>query len=284
MANKFFKYLCFIFIFCITFNVYALEEDELNNENILTEYIMDDNEIQNNNENTQSEYIMYNNAYSDNEYKYIIEDDADLLSESQRAILIDEMAPLSKYGNIIFKTINENNSTTKSYASNYYHNNFGTESGTVFLIDMDNREIYIFSDGNNYTYITSDKAYSITDNVYRYASDGNYYECARKAFSQIKDVLEGRKISEPMRYISNAFIAITLASFINFFIVMFHSKIKTSKDKEIISNCKINFEIGEIGAHKTGTKRVYSPQSDGGSSGGGGGGGGSSGGGGGHGF
>ena len=149
---------------------------------------------------------------------------------------------------------------------------------------MDNREIYIFSDGNNYRYITSDKAYSITDNVYRYASDGNYYECARKAFSQIRDVLEGRKISEPMRYISNAFIAITLASFINFFIVMFHSKIKTSKEKEIISNCKINFEIGEIGAHKTGTKRVYSPQSDGGSSGGGGGGGGSSGGGGGHGF
>ena len=151
---------------------------------------------------------------------------------------------------------------------------------------MDNRQIYIFSDGSNYNIVTIDKANIITDNVYRYASNGNYYECASEAYKQILTILGGNKIAEPMRYISNGLIAITAAAFINFFIVMRKSKLRRSDDKEILKECKVNFQIGEITGHKTGTKRVYSPPSDSGGSsgGGGGGGGGSSGGGGGHGF
>ena len=149
---------------------------------------------------------------------------------------------------------------------------------------MDNREIYIFSDGRNYNVITSNKAYSITDNVYRLATNEKYYECASKAFTQIEALLEGKRIAEPMRYISNAFIAITIASFVNFFIIMGKSKVKKSRNNEILKNCKVNFQIGNIWANHTGTHKVYSPQDSGGGSSGGGGGGGSSGGGGGHGF
>jgi len=220
-------------------------------------------------------------------YKVIIEDDVNLLTEEEINKLLDDMKPLTEYGNIAFKSISNNSTTTKAYASKYYKEKFGTSSGTLFLIDMDNRYIYIFSDGFNYKIITNNKAEIITDNVYKYASNKKYYECASKAFKQVNTLLNGGKIMEPMRYISNIFIAFTISFFINFLIVLFATKIKKAKTKEIIKNCDVKFDISNISAIKTGQHRVYSPiesssSGGGGSSGGGFSGGGSSGGGGGH--
>lgn len=228
--------------------------------------------------------------YVNNEtnYQVIIEDDANLLNEFEINKLKEEMISLTQYGNVAFKSINENSTTTSNYASNYYHEKFGVESGTLFLIDMYNRYIYIFSDGNNYKTITTSKANIITDNVYKYASKKQYYECASKSFQQINSLLKGEKIREPMRYISNVFISFIIVFFINFIIVLYSTKVKKAKTKEILSNCNIKFNINNVYGVKTGTRRVYSPRSDsssfGGSSGGGGfsGGGSSSGGGGGH--
>lgn len=45
--------------------------------------------------------------------------------------------------------------------------------GTVFAIDMDNRNIWIHSDGAVYQVVTKGYADTVTDNVYRYASRGD---------------------------------------------------------------------------------------------------------------
>ena len=219
-------------------------------------------------------------------YEVIIEDDAELLSEDEMALLYEEMIPLTKYGNVAFKSISDNYTYTSSYADSYYHEKFGTESGTILLIDMDNRIIYIFSDGENYKYITNSKADIITDNIYTYATDQDYYKCASIAYSQILTTLEGGKSAEPMRYISNALIAVTAAFFISFIVVLINTNIRKASNEEILKNCGISFNMADVNATKTGQRRVYSPQDSGGSSGGGGGGGGggSSGGGGGHSF
>ena len=145
----------------------------------------------------------YETVNEETNFKLLIEDDADLLNDSEESLLKETMEPLTKYGNIAFKTIDSNSTSTSSYARSYYHNTFGTQSGSLFLIDMDNRVIYIFSDGSNYRTITSSKANLITDNIYKLATRGNYYLCADRAYSQMLDLLEGRKISEKMRYISN---------------------------------------------------------------------------------
>ena len=283
MMKRIFKYLI-IAIFVISFNfVYAQEEAE----KTLDETIILSEDDGNNQEDEINEEPVKKNE------KCIIEDDADLLTDEQEKMLYDEIMPLTEFGVIAFKSINVNNTSTDLYARDYYHTLFGTQSGTLFLIDMSNREIFIFSDGNNYNIITTNKAYSITDNVYRYASRAEYYECASNAFKQIYALLNGYKIFEPMRYISNGFISIILAAFINFFIVMYKSKLKASGATEILKGCKVKFDITNIHPHQIGTRKVYSPQSDSGGSGfgssgggfsGGGGGGGSSGGGGGHGF
>ena len=218
-------------------------------------------------------------------YKLIIEDDAKLLFIDEEEKLEETMMPLTKYGNIAFKTINSNSTSTANYAREYYHSTFGTQSGSVFLIDMDNRIIYIFSDGANYKTITSAKATLITDNIYRLASRKDYYGCADRAFSQMLDLLEGRKISEKMRYVSDIIIAIISSFLISFIYVSRKTRIKEATYKEIIKNCDVEFEVNNIVGKKTGTHIVYSPQSDSSSGGGGGGGGGgSSGGGGGHSF
>lgn len=239
------------------------------------------------------EYVEDNNTQqivtNDSRYQLIIDDQANLLTTEERIALEGDMKRLLKYGNIAFVSTNSNPLSTESYARNYYHNHFSSNSGTLFLIDMDNRMIYIFSDGENYNYITTSKANIITDNVYRYASREKYYECAEQAYKQIGTILEGGKIAEPMRHTSNIVLALVIAFFVNFFIVTGKSKVRTASKKSIVKNCDILFSVNDIKGTKTGTHRVYNPPSEsggssGGSSGGGSSGGGSSGGGGGHSF
>ena len=140
-------------------------------------------------------------------YGVIIEDDADLLTEEEEDELRELMEKIAVYGNVAFKSIDYNSVSTASYIDDYYDDLFGYESGTVFLIDMDNRNIQICSAGAVYKTITNSYADTITDNVYRYASDADYFTCAYKAFEQILALLQGSKIAQPMKYISNAFFA-----------------------------------------------------------------------------
>lgn len=232
-----------------------------------------------------AQIMQYTNP--DTNYQVIIEDDAELLTEADMDNLMTDMMPLTDFGNIAFKSIDNNATSTASYARDYYHGKFSTTSGSLFLIDMDNRQIYIFSDGNNYKIITSGKAEIITDNVYRYATNKDYYSCASNAYEQILALLNGFKIAEPMRNISNILVALVCGFIMSFIIVMINSKIKDASSNEIVKNCDVIFNVKSITGVKVGTHRVYSPQSSssGGSSGGGySGGGGSSGGGGGHSF
>ncbi len=224
-------------------------------------------------------------------YKVVISDGASLIGADKMKELIDDMIPLTKYGHIIFNSISYNhNYSTARYASEYYHSRFGTQSGTLFLIDMANREIYIFSDGENYKTITSSKAYLITDNTYKKATAGLYYDCAKEAYKEIFDLLEGRKIMEPMRHVTNALISIIIGFFGTFLFMINKTKIPVATDKQLLAYSNVSFKAGDVSIIKTGTSKKYNPPSSssgGGSSGGGssgGGGGGSSGGGGGHSF
>ncbi len=284
-VNK--KYVLLILLAIFTFNItnvraYEIEDFTVtdNNTGETTTVVPEDN-------------IITNNVVDTNDYKYVnestnfsatIDDKANLLTVEERVKLFEEIKPLTEYGHTAFVSIANNYSSVESFADSYYHSNYGTESGTIFIIDMSNRKIYIFSDGANYRTVTSAKAYSITDNTYTYATNKDYYGCASYSFKQIYTILSGGKIAEPMRYTSNIFIAITLAFFFSFLYILSKSKISKASDRSIVNNCDITFQIGATSAIKTGQHSVYSPQSSGSSGGGGGGGGGSSGGGGGHGF
>lgn len=218
-------------------------------------------------------------------YDVIIEDEADLITDEEEDMLSFLMEDIAVYGNVAFKTVDENDTTTERYIEDYYSTLFGSKSGIVFMIDMDNRNIWIYCDGDIYDVIRSDDADTITDNVYTYASDGNYFACAYEAFSQALTLLEGYKIARPMKYISNAILAAVLALMINYFVVKAMSLSTKPGEKELLDATRHKYEFTNINTEHVNTTRTYSPQSSGSSGGGGrsgGGGGGRSGGGGGH--
>lgn len=228
---------------------------------------------------------------SETGYKVVIEDDANLLTDEECTRLAAVMEEITEYGNAAFKTIDQNDYATANYASSYYHDTFGTVSGTLFLIDMDNRNLWIFSDGAIYKTITTSYAETVTDNIYTYASREQYYICAEKAFEQITSLLRGQKIAQPMKYISNFLLAASLALFFNFGLMTCMTRVRRTSSDEMLKSAQKKFVCTKPVATFKSKVKTYDPVSSssggGGSSGGssgGGGGGSSSGGGGGHSF
>ncbi|MBR1692500.1 MAG: TPM domain-containing protein [Lachnospiraceae bacterium] len=211
---------------------------------------------------------LYGTVYEnpDTAYEVVIEDDAGLLGESEKNSLLEDMKAITTYGHVAFKSIDENQTTTASYARDYFDRRFGNTSGIVFLIDMDNREIYIFSDGVIYKTITSSVADIITDNVYSYASRGRYDTCASQAFAQIRAKLAGQRIAQPMKYISNAFLALLLALLVNYFFVKAFSRAKKPANNLLLNSVAQHCRLDQPQAVHRDTTRTYSPRSSGSSS------------------
>ncbi len=195
-------------------------------------------------------------------YEIVIEDDANLLTSADISNLTDIMTSLSEFGNIVLKTTFINSSTAKQYAHDVYYARFGDESGCLFLIDLQNRKIYIHTDGEFRNTITDSKALTITDNIYTYASSGDYGLCAYNAFEQMATLLEGHNIPEPMKYTCAALVAIVCGYLITFMYIFKNSRIQKAPAQEIIDKAVINFDVTNIVSEFAGERRVYSPVSD----------------------
>ena len=220
---------------------------------------------------------------ADNGNKAVIHDSAELLSEGEKERLLENMKTVTEYGHAAFITVEENHDSAKKYAKSSYFTLFGEQSGTLFLIDMDNRMIQFYSDGKFAGIINNTRSNEITDNIYKYATDEKYFECANEAFNQVIILLRGGKISTPMKHVTNVLMAVCLALLLNFLRVLFNRRRKVSlkeiDKKQVVEGIglreradfikKVNSKM--ISQKK---KRHSDSSSDSGSSGGGGGGGG----------
>lgn len=223
----------------------------------------------------------------------IIMDKADLLTDEEEALLSEEMDKISEAGGVAFVTNGANDSYSgdaSDLAKKYCYDLFKGDSGTVFLIDMYNRRIEIYSTGDIYKLINGTRANGITDNVYEYATNKQYYECARSVFEQMSIVLDGGEIAIPMRYVTNLLMAIGIILFFTYLFTLKGRNAYNNKntEEEIITpegKKKISYLtiVKKKLTHEI--KRTHSSGgSGGGSSGGGSSGGGGGGGGGGHSF
>lgn len=167
-------------------------------------------------------------------YTLVIEDRADLLTDSEEALLRNEMKDILNYGNAAFITSEEYNGSAEAFAESEYRRYFGADSGTLLLIDMYTRRIEIFSDGAIYKSISRTRAHEITDNAYTEASAGRYYSCASKIFDQIKTILDGGSITTPMKYATNAAFALGVVLIVNLIIIT--SQRKKGKDVNVLTN------------------------------------------------
>lgn len=211
-------------------------------------------------------------------YSAKVLDEADLLTADQESRLLDEMQPITSYGNALFVSSDQVNGTTGEYARIRYLNTFGEQSGIIFLIDMTNRELYIYSHRGMFRIINRDNAYTITDNVYTYATNGDYYTCASMVFSQVQTLLEGEKINRPMKHAGNLLLAIIFSILLNYWLMRRTSKVKELDMENLLKGSESRFHMEEPKFLFIKQNRVRRSggggSSGGGSSGGGGGGGG----------
>ena len=221
-------------------------------------------------------------------YTAAVLDQADLLTDADEQLLLDEMIPLTEWGNAIFcSSTTDRGSSAQDLAATIYEELFGHgASGSIFLIDMYRRRLEIHSDGTVYQTITADYAQSITDNIYRMAGSGDYYSCAVEAFRQMNTLLAGGRIRQPMKHASNYLLALTLALLICY---LYMERSPKTDDEKAQPKADPVFKGTLAGISVTPgrlTKRIIesSSRGSGGSHHSGGGGGGHSGGGGGHGF
>lgn len=108
-------------------------------------------------------------------------DDAELLTAEEETALEEMAADYAKRWDMDFGVVTTDDTDGKSscdYASDFYDAHFDrTEErgGVLYLIDMDNREIYLKTCGKAIRYLTDDRIDRILDEAYEEISDGEYY-------------------------------------------------------------------------------------------------------------
>ena len=220
---------------------------------------------------------------SDTGFLLYYEDHASFFDSKQQEKITNAMKPLTAYTNIAFVSLSSNPyHTAEKYAKNYVESKFSDTYGALFLLDADpaSREIYIYCSRKTYKKITRSHCLSITDNIYQYASDNDdsndgFCLCAVKAFEQMNTILEGGRIAQPMKYVSNLFFALALALLFNFFIVRIVSRKHNPSRSQLLNGIYTNYKMDNAHVEFVNQTKQYSPQSSG--SGGGGHSGGSSG-------
>ena len=212
-------------------------------------------------------------------YTLRVDDEAELLSENEKALLLEDMRPLNAYGEAAFYSTRERG-TADVLAERYFDRYFSTErshSGVVFLIDMYTREVLIFTRGLLEKRVGRAGAYDITDKIYTYASYGDYYTCAKKAFEQVLSLAEGQRSFSPMRVICTLLLSLSLGLIAAYLIVRrasIHAAVKRGSDT-LNARADVDMTVSEKRLVKsTKRRRESSSHGGGGFRGGGGGGGG----------
>jgi len=195
-------------------------------------------------------------------YQVFISDWEDLLTDEQEESLASVMIPITEYGNVIFESQTLEWQTAKQYISEQY-SHYWYESASVFLVDMGARELNLFSSGKISRTVTPSYANTITDNVYTYASRGDFYTCAAKAFEQEASLLAGMRIAQPMKYISCGLMALILALFVNYFIVKLVTRNAKASSSDMMKAAVVTTLVGAASANVTRRIRHTSSSSHG---------------------
>ena len=89
-------------------------------------------------------------------------------------------------------------------AESIYRPLHGGTPGGLYIIDMANRELYLYIDDSGYMGKTLTVAYcnTIADNTYTFAKNKQYFRCADETFNQMYIILDGGRIAQPMKHFS----------------------------------------------------------------------------------
>lgn len=179
------------------------------------------------------------------DYRIIYDDSAYLIDDDDESGLYEIMENISKNTNVIFYTTrtSEYGMSTADICQNYCAEHFGTSKTApvlMFTIDMYHREIYMYCTGDTRKIIRNAEANSITDNVYKSATAGDYGKCAIDAFTQAQNCLAGGRIKRPMQIINNVLLAMLLGVTVNFIVLKVSRFNKKKTDIRLLEKTEQN--------------------------------------------
>ena len=121
-------------------------------------------------------------VHAETESQIIVDDLANLLSSEEESLLVERTKDRlgSKNYNILFLTYDDAEGySTMVYSDDYMDDLFpvGTENNIGFIIDMDNREIYINTMGGAIQSLSDYEIEEGLDIGYNYVSEQEYFEC-----------------------------------------------------------------------------------------------------------
>ncbi|MEH7237388.1 TPM domain-containing protein [Bacillus sp. JJ1562] len=120
-------------------------------------------------------------------------DQANLFSETEKLELQEQTSMLSEQFQMDIRIVTTSNSEGKSarqYASDFYDSHgFGygeSEDGILYLIDMDNREVYIFTRDRIVDYFPDSTVEQILDHVYPFLTEEAFGDSAKAFLSDLE--------------------------------------------------------------------------------------------------
>ena len=95
---------------------------------------------------------------------------------------------------LVVTTVDAEGKNARDYADDYYMNHGyydnGAKGGTLYLIDMDNREIYMCNTGDMSRFITDVRREDVLDAGYEQVANGEYHDCIANMMSETVHWLE----------------------------------------------------------------------------------------------
>lgn len=203
-------------------------------------------------------------------------DEAGILSQTDEESVIQNMQSLTKYGDVALYTRSAGDADSTSaerFAAEKFQQFIGNDEadGILLLIDMKERMIYLETHGRFASKISVGKANSITDSVYRYASNGQYARCAKEAFKKSGRMMEGGFVFSKLKIVSNLLIAFMCSIILNFFVLRQLNRKKKTEAQEFSYANKGHTDIREKSVKEVSHNTVRIRNSSGSHYGGGGG-------------
>lgn len=182
-------------------------------------------------------------------YGVYVYDAEGLLDEDEFSELAEFMKTDTEYGNVIFSSVHlDSSQDSERYAEDSYYQCCRNEPGVLLQIDMGNRYITL-SCSTEMEKKLKDERDSIIDNCYEYASDSDYFSCARECFDEVYIVLNEGKIAHTMKNINNGILALILGLLVHFVIIFATTK-KTGAMKNYLEGISEDIIVHRVSEYK----------------------------------
>lgn len=125
-------------------------------------------------------------------------DYADLLTTEEEDALRNLSKEYEAYNMsaIFLTTADAEGKTSMAYSDDFYDNNNFKSDGVLFMIDMDNREVYVNTVGMGITIISDYEVERILDAGYTYVGNEQYFECLRGMSNYTYGVIDNYEESQ----------------------------------------------------------------------------------------